>query len=91
MVQQCVQAVMVSTDAYLNTRSDQIISLAMLHALPAIYAGGDNIRSGGLMGYATSASEMARHAGVYAGRLLKGANVADLPVEMPSSSRCTSI
>jgi putative tryptophan/tyrosine transport system substrate-binding protein len=84
MVQQRVQAVMVSADAYLHTRSDQIISLAKLHALPAIYAGGDEVRSGGLMGYATNVSEMVRRAGVYAGRLLKGANVADLPVEMPS-------
>jgi putative ABC transport system substrate-binding protein len=84
MVQQRVQAVMVSPDAYLNTRSDQIISLAKLHALPAIYAGGLQVRSGGLMGYTINSFEMYRRAGAYAGRLLKGAKVADLPVEMPS-------
>jgi putative ABC transport system substrate-binding protein len=45
IVQQRVQAVMVGNDAYLNTRYDQIISLAKLHALPAIYAGGFYVRS----------------------------------------------
>jgi putative tryptophan/tyrosine transport system substrate-binding protein len=83
MVQQRVQAVMVSNDAYLNTRYDQIISLAKLHALPAIYAVGLT-RSGGLMSYAIDFAGMYRRAGVYAGRLLKGAKVADLPVEMPT-------
>jgi putative tryptophan/tyrosine transport system substrate-binding protein len=88
MVQQRVQGVVVSTDAYLATRYDQIISLAKLHALPVIYSGlmsvsgGSPIRSGGLMVYVL-ADQLYRRAGEYAGRLLKGANVADLPVEMP--------
>jgi putative ABC transport system substrate-binding protein len=88
MVQQRVQGVVVSTDAYLLTRQEQIISLAQLHALPVIYSGlmpvsgGSPIRSGGLMVYVL-ADQLYRRAGEYAGRLLKGANVADLPVEMP--------
>jgi putative ABC transport system substrate-binding protein len=89
MVQQRVQAVMVSDDAYLSTRSDQITSLAKLHALPAVYAVGA-LRSGGLMSYTIDAAGMYRRAGVYAGRLLKGANVADLPVEMPIRFRLGS-
>jgi putative tryptophan/tyrosine transport system substrate-binding protein len=83
MAQQRVQAVMVSNDAYLVTRHDQIISLAKLHALPAIYAG-FAIRRGGLMSYTIDGTEMYRRAGVYAGRLLRGAKVADLPVELPT-------
>jgi putative tryptophan/tyrosine transport system substrate-binding protein len=89
MVQQRVQAVMVSTDAYLITRHDQIISLAKLHALPAMYSAGLLIRrgamiqSGALMSYVFT-DPMLRRAGVYAGQLLKGADVADLPVEMPT-------
>jgi putative ABC transport system substrate-binding protein len=83
MVQQRVQAVVVGTDAYLATRHDQIISLAKLHALPVIYGGGFPIRSGALMSYVFT-DDMFRRAGVYAGQLLKGANVADLPVEMPT-------
>jgi len=83
MVQQRVQAVMVSTDAYLLTQHDQIISLAKLHALPAMYSAGLPIRSGALMSYVFT-DQMTRRAGVYAGQLLKGANIADLPVEMPT-------
>ena len=84
MVQQRVQAMVVSPDAYLLTRQDQIVSLAKLHALPAIYPTSRHIQVGGLMSYMLANPEMYRRAGVYAGRLLKGANVADLPVEMPT-------
>jgi putative ABC transport system substrate-binding protein len=87
MVQQRVQAVIVSTDAYLITRYDQIISLAKLHALPAIYSASRPIPRGGLMSYVFADDGMYRRAGIYAGRLLKGANVADLPVEMPTKFR----
>jgi putative tryptophan/tyrosine transport system substrate-binding protein len=88
MVQQRVQGLVVSTDAYLMTRNDQIVSLAKLHALPVIYSPGraSPVPSGGLMayGFADPQFQPYRRAGEYAGRLLKGANVADLPVEMPS-------
>jgi putative tryptophan/tyrosine transport system substrate-binding protein len=58
MVQQRVQAVMVSNDAYLITRYDQIISLAKLHALPAIYAV-DVAQRGGLMSYTAMTRQIA--------------------------------
>jgi ABC-type uncharacterized transport system substrate-binding protein len=85
MVQQRVQGVVVGTDAYLITRQQQIISLAKLHALPVMYSWGSPIRSGGLMVYVL-ADQLYRRAGEFAGRLLKGANVPDLPVEMPIRS-----
>jgi putative tryptophan/tyrosine transport system substrate-binding protein len=85
MAQKHVQALIVSADAYLITQYDQIISLAKLHAVPAIYPQVSPIRRGGLMSYVFVDSELVyRRAGIYAGRLLKGANVADLPVEMPT-------
>jgi putative tryptophan/tyrosine transport system substrate-binding protein len=88
MVQQRVQGLVVSTDAYLMTRYDQIVSLAKLHALPVIYSPGrvSPVPNGGLMAYGFLDPQFQpyRRAGEYAGRLLKGANVADLPVEMPS-------
>jgi putative tryptophan/tyrosine transport system substrate-binding protein len=83
MVQQRVQAAIVSANAYLITQYDRIISLAKLHALPAIYSV-DIVQRGGLMSYAPANLEMYRRAGVYAGRVLRGAKVADLPVEMPA-------
>jgi putative ABC transport system substrate-binding protein len=82
MVQQHVEAVIVSSDAYLVTRYDQIISLAKLHALPAIYPSASILR-GGLMYYVFDVA-IYRRAGIHAGRILKGTNVADLPVEMPT-------
>jgi putative ABC transport system substrate-binding protein len=85
VVQQRVQAVILSSDAYLGTRADQIASLAKLHALPTIAPG--LAEHGGLMSYRFVSTELYRHAGVYAGRLLRGANVPDLPVEMPTRTR----
>jgi putative ABC transport system substrate-binding protein len=83
MGQQGVQAIVVSADAYLITQRDRIVSLAKLHALPTTYPV-STIQRGGLMDYVPGGTEMHRRAGIYAGRLLRGANVADLPVEMPT-------
>jgi len=84
MVQQGIQAVLVSADAYLSTRQDQIVSLARLHALPAMYSSIRAARVGGLIGYHFRLGVMYRQAGIYAGRILKGAKPADLPVQLPT-------
>jgi putative ABC transport system substrate-binding protein len=84
IVKQHVGALVVSPDAFLATRLDQIALLARLHALPAIYA---NLVQGGLISYTVAYGEMFRQAGVYAGRILKGAKPADLPVQLPTKFR----
>jgi putative ABC transport system substrate-binding protein len=84
MVQQRVGALVVSTDAYLATRRGQIVSLAEHHALPTIYPSLSVIMQGGLIGYGVGMDEMFRQAGIYAGRILKGAKPADLPVQLPT-------
>jgi putative ABC transport system substrate-binding protein len=84
MVQQRIGALVVSNDAFLNGRRDQIAGLAARHKLPAIYAYREHVQAGGLISYGTDVPEMYRLAGVYTGRILKGDKPADLPVIQPT-------
>jgi putative ABC transport system substrate-binding protein len=54
--------------------------LAARHAVPAIYEWHDFAAAGSLTSYGTSLHDAYRQAGVYAGRILKGAKPGDLPV-----------
>jgi putative tryptophan/tyrosine transport system substrate-binding protein len=83
MVQQRIGAIVVSPDAYLNTRRDRIASLAQRHALPAITAWRADMQ-GGLISYAPLTGDTYRQAGVYVGRILKGDKPSDLPVWLPT-------
>jgi putative tryptophan/tyrosine transport system substrate-binding protein len=74
----------VDADGFISSRFQQIVMLAGRHAVPAIYAGGPFVSAGGLISYGIDDTAIIREAGVYAGRILKGAQPADLPVQQPT-------
>jgi putative ABC transport system substrate-binding protein len=79
-VRQKAEALLVCASPFFNARRQQLVVLAARHGLPAIYEWRDFAEAGGLMSYGTSLVDAYRQAGVYAGRILKGAKPADLPV-----------
>jgi ABC-type uncharacterized transport system substrate-binding protein len=78
-----VDAVTVGTDGFFVTRREQIAALAARYAVPGIYPFPDFPVAGGLASYGASLADAYRQAGVYTGRVLKGAKPADLPIMQP--------
>ena len=73
-------AIFVGNDGFLNSRRVQFVQQAAHHRLPAMYTAREFCEVGGLMSYGTDIPDAFRQAGIYAGRILKGAKPADLPV-----------
>jgi putative ABC transport system substrate-binding protein len=73
-------ALFVSSGPYFNSRRVQLTNLASRHVVPAIYSSRQFPEAGGLMSWGVDPVDRYRQAGVYAGRILKGAKPADLPV-----------
>jgi putative ABC transport system substrate-binding protein len=73
-------AVFVGSTPFFNGRRVELAQLAAFHRLPATYALRECAEVGGLMSYGTNIVDAYRQAGIYAGRILKGAKVAELPV-----------
>src|SRR5262249_6762221 len=71
-------------DAYLSSRSRQIASLALRHALPTMSESRDGVAAGLLMSYGPNQADSYRQAGLYVGRILQGIKPADLPVMQPT-------
>ena len=74
-------ALMIGADGLLNGRSEQLATLTLRHAMPAISQVGGFAAAGGLMSYGGSFTDQYRLTGVYTGRILKGDKPGDLPVQ----------
>src|SRR5262249_12062033 len=73
-------ALFVSSGPLFTSRRVQLVLLATRHGIATSYPNPDNVQACGCMSYGAGRAEAYRQIGIYAGRILKGANLADLPV-----------
>jgi len=85
LVQLHVDALVVGGDPFLTSRREQLVMLASRRAVPSIYAWREFAASGGLISYGPSLISAFRLVGAYAGKILKGAKPADLPVQQSTT------
>jgi putative ABC transport system substrate-binding protein len=78
--------VVVLVDVFTAKRStlDVIITAAARNRVPTIYPYRYMVAAGGLVSYGVDITDLFRRAGDYVDRILKGANPADLPVQLPT-------
>jgi len=77
-------ALLVVADPVFFQSGDHLVSLAAQYRIPTVFWTAEIVAAGGLMSYGASISDAFRLAGTYAGRILKGAKPADLPVQQPT-------
>lgn len=84
VVEQSAGGLIVAPDGFFSASYVQIVGLAARHRIPVIYEGSGFVRAGGFISYGADGLEAHRQAGIYVGRILKGAKPADLPVLQPA-------
>jgi putative tryptophan/tyrosine transport system substrate-binding protein len=84
LVEEPVGALLVVADPMFRANHRTIASLAIQHSIPVMTFARDFVEAGALMSYGTDIANSFREAGVYVGRILKGASPNDLPVLQPT-------
>ena len=81
MIDQRIGGLVVQPDQFFTARRDQLVLLTTRHAIPTVFGWREFAVAGGLMSYGTSLRASYRQVAIYAGRILKGEKIADLPVQ----------
>jgi putative ABC transport system substrate-binding protein len=78
-------ALVIGSDPLFFSRRDQIVTLVRRAGVPAVYDRREYVTAGGLMSYGTNLADAFVRLGLYAGKILKGARPAELPVEQAAA------
>jgi len=81
LLQLRASGLVIGSDPFFTSRSEQLAALAVRHAVPTVYAYREFATAGGLLGYGAAITDAYRLAGMYTGRILKGDKPGDLPVQ----------
>ena len=85
IAEQRPDALLIGGDPFFLGQSTEIVARAGRLSLPTIYPFREFVVAGGLISYGANIPNSYRQAGIYAGKILKGANPAELPVMQPAT------
>jgi putative ABC transport system substrate-binding protein len=86
LVQLQAGGLLIGADPIFFSQCDQIVGLAARHAVPTVYPWREAVVAGGLVSYGASVTDACRLAGIYAGRILKGEDPANTPVQQSTNT-----